>query len=87
MFLSRIFPHFPLRNSTASFPNVLVCGDGAENLTNFEFAGALSWKIGFQKFYGSTIGDAAFGDFNGDGFTDVIVSDYDSGYLRVFTYG
>ncbi len=81
-----LFPHYPTVSSTATAPNVLVCGDGAENLTNLQYQQGLNWTVAFQKGYKSTIGDAVVGDFDGNGYTDVIVSDYDAGFLHLFTY-
>lgn len=84
-----VFPHWPLSSgSSATSPaSLFVCGDGAETFTLLSPARSTGqWVQSFQEDYKSTVGSAAVGDFDGDGFTDVVITDYNNGFVHAYTY-
>ncbi len=92
-----VFPHWPLSNSSSSssssssntsggLPSLFVCGDGAETFTLLSPSAGGGWAQTFQEDYRSTVGSAAVGDFDGDGYTDVLVTDYNKGLVHAYTY-
>jgi hypothetical protein len=81
-----LFPHWPTTGSNAGPASLFVCGDGSETLTLLSPNGSGRWAQTFQEDYSSTVGSAALGDFDSDGYTDVVVTDYNKGLVHAYTY-
>ncbi len=81
-----LFPHWPMSGNSAGPVSLFVCGDGAETFTLLSPTGRGRWAQTFQEDYSSTVGAAAVGDFDGDGYTDVVVTDYNKCLVHAYTY-
>lgn len=83
-----LYPHYPRAGSATGTQSFFVCGDGSEQFSLFEPTApdAAQWRQTYNENYRSTVGAAAVGDFDGDGWTDALVTDYNNGRVHAYTY-
>jgi hypothetical protein len=82
-----LFPHAPAPVLCPLNISLAICGDGAETFTVLKHtSSSSSWSLAYSEDYKSTVGSASLGDWDGDGYTDIVVTDYDKGLLHVYSY-
>lgn len=87
-----IYPHYPRASQNAAAvsqeqQSFFVCGDGDEAFHLFSPSSTSGgWTETFRQDFKSTVGAAALGDFDQDGWLDVVVTDYNNNLIHAYTY-
>ena len=86
-FAYAMFPHKETANTKGARPHIVIAGDGdfsAWMMTPVGGVGSFEFDKTLIKEEKGTVGSIALGDVTGNGFMDVLIPNYDKGYIELW---